>query len=377
MTVLDIRFDAVADVDRLARRLDEAVALGARSILVFAGDGVPWPADQVTPLLRRQPVPVFGGVFPQVIHGTTHTADGLVVVALAARAEVHRVDGLDGDGDGFAEALAGVGDEPRSVVVVVDGLSRRIARFVEAVFDRIGGGPSFLGGGAGSLSFVRRPCVITPDGLLEGVGIVVALDLALGVGVNHGWTSIAGPFVATRTDGNAVLQLDYRPAAEVYRAAVEPRAGTGLTPANFFDHAKGHPFGIQRFDGSLLVRDPIVMNDDGLVCVGEVPEQTVLRILSGDAEALIAAARDGTAAALEGLGAPPGGGLLVDCISRVLFLGDRFPEELEAVEERLRRQAPGARPLAGALTLGEIANDGSHCLEFYNKTFVLGAYADA
>jgi hypothetical protein len=377
MTVLDVRFDAHADVDLLSRRLDEAVALGARSVLVFAGDGVPWPAEAVSPLLQRQPVPVFGGVFPQVVHGTEHTETGLVVIALGSQAQVCVVDGLDDDAVDFAAALQAVGAEHRSVLVIVDGLSRRIARFVEAVFDQVGGGPAFMGGGAGSLSFRQRPCVITPEGLRQGVGLVVALDLPLGIGVDHGWTSIAGPFVATRTDGNAVRQLDYRSAAAVYRACVEPHAGATLTPENFFDHAKGYPFGIQRFDGSLLVRDPIVMNDDALVCVGEVPEQTVLRILRGDATALVTAARNGTAAALTALGRPPGGALLVDCISRVLFLGDRFGEELTAAQDRLRSAAPGARPLAGALTLGEIANDGSHCLEFYNKTFVLGAYPDA
>ncbi len=377
MTVLHVEFDPVGSADLLARRLDEAVARGARSVLVLAGDGVPWPADAVSPVLQRLPVPVFGGVFPEVVYGLEHRSDALVVVSLAVEASVVVVDGLDQIGTDFGAGLHGFDADARSVLVVVDGLSRFIARFIEAVFDHVGGGPSFLGGGAGSLSFQSRPCVITPDGLLAGVGLVIGLDTTLSVGVNHGWEPIAGPFVVTRTHGNTVHQLDYRPAAQVYRECVEPRVGTMLQAANFFEHAKGHPFGIQRFDGSLLVRDPIVMQGDDLVCVGEVPEQTVLRILRGDAQALIDAAGRGTDDALAGLASAPGGALLIDCISRVLFLGDGFAAELAAVQQRLQAANPLATPLFGAMTLGEIANDGTHCLEFYNKTFVLGAYPAA
>ncbi|HEY8905633.1 MAG TPA: FIST C-terminal domain-containing protein, partial [Rhodoferax sp.] len=54
----------------------------------------------------------------------------------------------------------------------------------------------------------------------------------------------------------------------------------------------------------------------------------------------------------------------IDCISRVLFLGPDFPKEMVAVNT--------GQPLIGALTLGEIANNGSDFLEFFNKTAVVG-----
>jgi hypothetical protein len=71
------------------------------------------------------------------------------------------------------------------------------------------------------------------------------------------------------------------------------------------------------------------------------------------------------------------GGLLVDCISRVLFLGPRFGEELQAAHRRLQQAGGPQVPLFGVLSLGEIANNGTYLLEFYNKTFVLGAYGHA
>jgi hypothetical protein len=361
---------------RLASMLDAALAAGSRSVLVLAGDGVAWPADEVSPLLLRCPVPVFGGVFPQVLHGTHHAAEALVVVGLAQAAEVHVVQGLDNGQTDFATALAPVTLAQDSVLVLVDGLAPTIARFIEALFDQIGGGPTLVGGGAGSLSFTPRPCLFTPQGLLGGAALVVGLPGRLHVGVDHGWMPVAGPFVVTRTSGNTIEQIDYRPAAEVYRACVEPLVGQTLTPENFFGHAKGFPFGMERFDGSLLVRDPIVMQGDTLVCVGEVPEQTVVRILQGQPERLVAAAAAGAAQAAAGAGAALQGGLLIDCISRVLFLGDRFGEELQAVQQQLQTGRSPRWPVFGALTLGEIANNGQRCLEFYNKTLVLAAYGD-
>ncbi|HIE56438.1 MAG TPA: histidine kinase, partial [Chromatiaceae bacterium] len=57
--------------------------------------------------------------------------------------------------------------------------------------------------------------------------------------------------------------------------------------------------------------------------------------------------------------------LVMDCISRALFLGDHFQRELDAFSQ------PGL-PMLGALTIGEIANHGDDYLEFYNKTAVVG-----
>jgi len=56
--------------------------------------------------------------------------------------------------------------------------------------------------------------------------------------------------------------------------------------------------------------------------------------------------------------------IFMDCISRVLFLGAGFEEELEAVvQDNL--------PMVGACTIGEIANCGTEFLEYYNKTAVM------
>jgi hypothetical protein len=50
----------------------------------------------------------------------------------------------------------------------------------------------------------------------------------------------------------------------------------------------------------------------------------------------------------------------------VLYLEDKFERELSAVKT-------DDTPMIGALTIGEIANDGYGHLDYYNKTAVVGA----
>ena len=60
--------------------------------------------------------------------------------------------------------------------------------------------------------------------------------------------------------------------------------------------------------------------------------------------------------------------LIFDCISRSMFLDNGFQEEPDRVSRVFEE-----RPLFGALTLGEIASNGSMSIEFHNKTCVVAA----
>ena len=89
-------------------------------------------------------------------------------------------------------------------------------------------------------------------------------------------------------------------------------------------------------------------------------------ILHADPAALIRAAGGALELARTNFpsSAVPGMGLLMDCISRVLFLDDAFSDELKEV------MVPGLE-FVGACSIGEIANNGNDFLEFYNKTTVV------
>ena len=121
-----------------------------------------------------------------------------------------------------------------------------------------------------------------------------------------------------------------------------------------------------------MVRDPIATNEKGeLVCVGEVTSNTVLDILKGEEANLIQSAKDAAIIALKD-SSKPHTAIIIDCISRVLFLEDHFQKELNGVIEQLQTKNDQMQ-ISGALTLGEISSFNGY-LEFFNKTIVVGLF---
>ncbi|MCB1739908.1 MAG: FIST C-terminal domain-containing protein, partial [Gammaproteobacteria bacterium] len=160
--------------------------------------------------------------------------------------------------------------------------------------------------------------------------------------------------------------LNYRPALEVYKDAIQAHCGEALRARPFFEMAKGFPFGIETLDAEMLVRDPVVASENGMTCVGEVPENAIVYVLQGVLDELLAAARDATASC-----GPDGASdlLLFDCISRRLYMNDGFEREMASINAGLTE----GTNLVGALSLGEIANSSSGSIQFHNKAVVVGA----
>lgn len=196
------------------------------------------------------------------------------------------------------------------------------------------------------------------------------------MGVRHGWKKLVGPIVATRTSQNTIFELNWTNAFEVYKEAIEEDSEQEIRSDNFFSIAKGYPFGIYKENQEDIVRDPISVDENGsLICVGEVPENTVLYILKGERNDLIASAQQATQDTLQAPSIKINHLLVFDCISRTLFLEDRFPEELQAIDNQLKLRDLKATPY-GVLSLGEISSYGEGLLEFFNKTIVVGTLSE-
>ncbi len=354
--------------------LSDEDAIGG--LMVLACDANGWQPEQLDPILRACEMPVFGGIFPQVTYQNQHYERGTLLTAFGAAPEVACVHGLsdaEADFDARVEAAIEHWAEPPEVttmLVYVDGLSSRISALVDGLFTNFGLENNFIGGGAGSLSFQQKPCILTNAGLLADVAILARLPIRSHLGVTHGWQPISAPMKVTGARGNVIMTLDWEPAFDVYKRMVDAHSGQAMRAEAFFALAKSYPFGMTKLDTEMVVRDPLMVIDGShLVCVGEVPEGAFLRLLNGTPETLIAAATTARELALpEGVGEEAASYLFIDCISRVLFLGERIVDELNAVGQE--------QPVNGAFTLGEIANTGDAFLEFYNKTSVFSVLFD-
>ncbi|MEK9149558.1 MAG: FIST C-terminal domain-containing protein, partial [Candidatus Desantisbacteria bacterium] len=307
-----------------------------------------------------------GGMFPGVIYDDKKYEHGAVIKVLPALISPYLIKGLDTGQIELPDFLSHP-DKKYTAMVLVDGLTSNIALFLAQLIDRLGNSVQYFGGGAGSLTLKQKPCLFTREGFVQDAAVVSFIKLQCHLGVSHGWKKLVGPLVATKTCKNVVKELNWKNALTVYREIVEADSELKLSIENFYDLAMRYPFGIYKEGAEDIVRDPIMTNEKGeLVCVGEVPEHSLLTILKGGASSLIQAAGK---AAKEAYGKEICGSLVADCISRTLFLGEDFTKELAAVKENL---ADNQIIPEGMLTLGEIASYGETFLEFFNKTIVVG-----
>ena len=368
-----ILVDPVGSAAILFEHIDTVVKAGAKSLLVLACDANGFTTAQLDARLCALPIPIFGGVFPEIIVGAHEMTRGSIVCGLAVSASVYHIERLSDPDEDYlpsAERLIATIPAGATLITLVDGLSKRISSLLENLYEALGTRNQYIGGGAGSLSFTQKPCLFSNQGLRVDCAQITAINLPINIGIEHGWHKFAGPFFVTGAHDNIITSLDYRPAFEVYQEVVEADSGQCFNATNFFDLAKAYPFGLDRLKGEVVVRDPLLREGNNLVCVGEVPANHIIYILKGEASSLLeassACARHATQAQ-----AQPMLALLFDCISRTLFLQERFTEEIGNICQHL----PPNVPLIGALSLGEIADAGHTCLEFFNKTIVLGISA--
>lgn len=345
-----------------------------RLIVALACDANGFAPEQIDPILKAQKTSLIGGVFPQLIIENQRLETGFILIGLAQEAQIKIVRGLSDQDLDYESELEDADidiSNTGTTLVFVDGLARRISALVESLFNVFGLETNYIGGGAGSLSFEQRPCLFTNEGFLGDSAAIAFTGMESGIGVAHGWTELVGPLKVTESQGNRIISLDWKPAYQVYRDAVEANGQVRFSESDFFEVAKSHPFGISKLGAEKVVRDPISTDDDGAItCVGEVPQNAFVHILTGNHDSLVNAAALALQRASEAKGSnaeSPGTlTLLVDCISRFLFLGDEFHRELDAATRDKHI------PVIGMLTLGEIANSRKDYLEFYNKTSVVG-----
>lgn len=368
MHIHDATIPAIlAAIDRLAPPEGHALSL------LLADQGRP-DLEELIAAVAATGRPFFGGFFPGLIAGGSHHERGALIDALPLHMPPAVVTGLDAAAVELPRALTDLGLEapdPLTCIVLADGLTPRLSPALKALQNAMGPTAHFFGGGAGSLSLQQEPCVFTADGVFQDAIVVACTRQASSLGVRHGWRNLMGPVIATRTDGNIVAELDWEPAIDLYRAVVEADSGRTLTAEGFFDIAKSYPFGMHREGAEPIIRDPIGVDEQGrLRCVAEVPQNAAMAIMKGEPQALVDAARQAAADAAAGAG-PQARTWVVDCISRTIFLGDGFGDELAAVAGAV---AGGAEGMQGLLTLGEISSHGDGTLSFFNKTIVVGAF---
>ncbi|MBK6514416.1 MAG: FIST C-terminal domain-containing protein [Polyangiaceae bacterium] len=306
---------------------------------------------------------------------------GVALFALAGDFKVHAgiAEGLrESPERAVAEALEGqpvnvAGYPKRTAIVLLDPMAGRGEEAALILATNLGEVP-LVGGAAGDdLAMVSTSVGL--GGRAASNAIVVASlysKAPLGVGVCHGHQPLSKPLTATRVDGSVVLEIDGRPAWDVWREVTRERGRElGLDPeANPGAYLLRFEAGL-RVGHEYKVRAPLAPKPGGgILFATALMEGTVFTVMESDPTAQVDSAVAAATAAREALqGAPIAGALVFDCICRKLILGDRYAEALAKLSVEL-----GGVPLAGFETYGEIAMNSGDMSGFHNTTTVVLAF---
>lgn len=326
----------------------------------------------------KKNIPLVGGIFPAlVMQGQFHTQgvwllrfDVMPFFALHANLPTD-TDGTEQKSKEIAEQIVAQlnGQGEATLFMLFDAMVPNIGSMLDDTYLQLANRVHYAGANAGSETFQSMPCLFDGKRLVSNGLLLVLLPDHKGAILEHGYHAPRHIVYATSTAGNRISQIDWRPAFEVYQEMVHKQYGVQITQENFYEHAVHFPFGIVRANHHVVVRIPVMLNEDGsLFCVGEVPANSVLTLLerpSVDTHETLRVLTDGLTAMN---GSSTGSELLLFyCAGRRMHLGmEVATTELNEFDKRT-----SAAQVAGALSLGEIGGSTLHGYPlFHNATLV-------
>ncbi|MEM9024756.1 MAG: FIST N-terminal domain-containing protein, partial [Bacteroidota bacterium] len=230
--------------------------------------------------LNAMQVRFIGGLFPLVIGNGRPRSEGMVVKVLPAPWRPIIVPLLS-KGNFELPSLSPCREgNCHTALVLVDGLTPNLTAFLGYLQNSLGPNLAYLGAGAGSASYKQLPCLISNAGVFADAAMVLLTGCESEQRVSEGWKSVYGPLVVTKAEGNVIRELNWRPALEVYRKAVQNCSGSPLETQYFTEVASGFPLGMQRANQRHVIRTPVGFSaDGGVICCGEIPGNAVLELL--------------------------------------------------------------------------------------------------
>lgn len=262
-----------------------------------------------------------------------------------------------------------------TLFMLFDSMVPHIGTILDGLYLRLANRVHYMGVNAGSETFQPMPCLFDGERTVGNGVLLMLLEEHRGAILEHGYEVPEQMITATSTEGNRILQIDWRSAFEVYQEMAREQYGIEVTRENFYETAVHFPFGIVRANGIILVRIPVALEEDGsLFCVGEVPPNAVLALLRAPSVDSVHTLDTVAEGLIELNGSLDGREvLLFYCAGRRLHLGiEAATGELLGLQQRT-----SAGRIAGALSLGECGSttEWGYPL-FHNATLVASLWGE-
>jgi hypothetical protein len=259
-------------------------------------------------------------------------------------------------GEKFAlSALRMLGASAKEICIIFsDGLIEKGSEMLMGIKETLGlSFPIFGASAADNMNFKKTYQYYNREILNNGlVGTILSGDGVFGYGLRHGWHPLGRPHTVTQSSGNVIKEIDSEPAVNIYmnyfKKSLEEIKSVLMRISILY------PLGIYlTHEEEYLLRNVISINPEGgLVCQGDIPQESEIRIMMGTQESALQATRQ---AAMEAMHAfkntSPLGAIIFESVSRINLLGYRVNEEINIIKSAIGDDVP----LIGVCTFGEQA----------------------
>lgn len=274
-----------------------------------------------------------------------------------------------------ARCIETVQRKPHTILfLLADGLCGDQMEVVRGAYEVCGARVPLVGGCAGDDMALQSTTQIHEDRVLTQAVVAAAIssDAPMAIGIAHGWKALSEPMLVTESHGTTLINLDDRPALDVYLDRFEAPEEVRQDPSRFFAFAHTRPIGIARRN---RIEIRYVYGADyekrTLTVFAEVPQGAMAYLMQGSCSSVLDATAEVCALAEQELqGLPARGFMLLECVARKSLLDQEglldASLRLPTVQEEVS--------VGGFYTYGEIARtEGAGGL--HNQTVVALALA--
>lgn len=266
-------------------------------------------------------------------------------------------------------------DDLSAVFVLSHGVNVNGTELVHGMAAKLPAHVHISGGLAGDDAKFENTWVLVNGEPTHGVIAAVGFygeAIQIRVGVDGGWNDFGPDRLITKSDGNVLLELDGKPALDLYKQYLGEFAkdlpGSGLL----------FPLSIRRpgDKAPALVRTLLGVDErtKSMTFAGDMPVGASARLMRTTNEKLVNAACVAISRATEQLPSNrPALVVSVSCVGRRMLLGERADEEVETILDG----SPGGSAHIGFYSNGEIASgaDGAPA-ELHNQTITITTFSE-
>lgn len=251
-------------------------------------------------------------------------------------------------------------------VIFSDGEMKDGLNFIYGLQEKLGQSFPVVGASASDkLRFVKTYIYFNQE--ISGnaaCGLLLGGKLIFGLGVKHGWKPLGKPRYVTKSAGNIVYEIDHKPAVNIYEEYLARNTAALIKELKHISVL--YPIGIYLpGEEEYLLRNLVSIEKDGsLILQGDIPQESLIRLMIGAKESCLAATKQATEEAQKGLFDQQADFIFVfNSLSRHSLLGRRAKEELEIIKAAFGPDTP----LIGIYTYGEQAP--LKAIDYHGKTY--------